>query len=139
MFTVFGFFFLIVLRNLTVLRFCLMTLCRDDCNVCFWKPIYISFESSNCKSNNPVMLLGEGMWKEQFFYMFLNGMFWTVDKFVEEISKQNSWLKIILVMTANHRTDRVNGDLYWKGSKEKMCSWTVFLQAIIITYERFAY
>lgn len=42
-------------------EFCLMTLCIDDCNACFWKAIHISFESSNCKSNNPVMLLGGGM------------------------------------------------------------------------------
>lgn len=98
--------------------------CIDDCNACFWELIHVSFESSNYKSNNLVMLLGGEMWKNFFFFhMFLNGMLWTLDKFVEYISKQNSWLKI---MAANHRTDRVNGDLYWKDCKHKIHSWTVF-------------
>lgn len=35
--------------------------CIDDCNACFWKLIHISFEFSNYKNNNLVMLLGGGM------------------------------------------------------------------------------
>lgn len=89
--------------------------CIDDCNACFWKLIHVSFESSNCKSNNPLSLLEEGC-ERTFFQMFLNGMLWELDEFVEYISKQNSWLKI---MGANHRTDRVNGVLYWRGNNTK--------------------